>query len=396
MNSNVKGADLDALELLATEIERKAGSLGSVTQAATDGVLALDRLWDGPDSDQYRQVWLRTHRPRLNLAVQELEAAATTIRRNRRAQELTSTAVTGAATAAVGLRTVDLRPVGAQTHAGQTTDADLPPFPPPPPPPPDGDGSAEHGSKGRNWFQDRWDDGQRAFWFEVADGADTLGLDNAARHMRHYLGNSGDDLAVDPAEMVDDLPGFGEAVEQTIEFDLQIMISDRIDAEYTGEPLTFQVTTDWESYYAEPSESQDWFYGLGGFAYAVGADVTVVPGPDGRPVVEVSHQTHVFDRYNWDDGKSVDIGPFNVSDESLGHLHEVGRAQEFEVRGTSDPDSFTYDYEPDLPGGPPAGPPEPEPVDVNGTDDGRDRTDDPTRNDDRSRRSGDRESDPYR
>lgn len=92
MGASVQGADLEALDLLARDIQRHAGTLQAVTNQATSGVTALDRLWDGPDSAQFKQQWLRTHRPKMNLAMQELRDAAATIERNRRAQELTSAA----------------------------------------------------------------------------------------------------------------------------------------------------------------------------------------------------------------------------------------------------------------------------------------------------------------
>lgn len=53
---------------------------------------------------------------------------------------------------------------------------------------------------------------------------------------------------------------------------------------------------------------------------------------------------HVFDRYNWDKGKSVTIGPFVITDESLGQLHQAGLAQEYEVNGTSSSTTSSWSY----------------------------------------------------
>jgi hypothetical protein len=66
---------------------------------------------------------------------------------------------------------------------------------------------------------------------------------------------------------------------------------------------------------------------------------------------------HVFDRYNWDKGKSVTIGPFVVTDESLGELHRTGLAQEYEVNGISSPvtTSWTYSGSSSTPAPPTAG-----------------------------------------
>lgn len=220
----------------------------------------------------------------------------------------------------------------------------LPGRPDPPPKPEAGDGSAEYGSVERSWLERRYDEAQVVLWNRVADGADAMGLDNAARNMRHYLGNSGSEQNVAPEAMLRDLPGFREKANQTFEYELLPQIDERIAKEYNGQPLRFQVTTEWQGYYAEKGESEDWYYAIGGFSYAHGADVIVTPNPDGSPHVEVEHQLHIFDRYNWDKGKGVDIMGVRVGDAQLGHLHEVGQAKEFEVWGTSGSNHYAYDH----------------------------------------------------
>jgi hypothetical protein len=231
--------------------------------------------------------------------------------------------------------------VGPSPQTSVVESLGLPSFPTPPPLKP-GDGSGPHGVKERDSFEDQLDEARYALFLAGADAADGLGLDNASRHMRHYLSNSGEAIQVDPDKMVGDLPGFRAKVEEMIQDKLQGEINDRIEAEYNGEPIDFLLTTDWGDYYATKSESLDWFFGIGGFHYAVGAAVDVHVGQDGNPIVEVQHQTHVFDRYNWDEGKSVLFGL--IRDEYVGHLHEVGVAHEFEVYGSSEIRSFSYVY----------------------------------------------------
>ena len=63
--------------------------------------------------------------------------------------------------------------------------------------------------------------------------------------------------------------------------------------------------------------------------------------PGGRPTVTVDYKTHVFDRYNWDTGKSVEIGGRTITDQQMGELHTAGVAQEYNIRGSSG----TYHYE---------------------------------------------------
>ncbi len=65
---------------------------------------------------------------------------------------------------------------------------------------------------------------------------------------------------------------------------------------------------------------------MGGFSHAQTASFSVVSGSDGSPIVKIDSKLHVFDHYNWDAGKVVTIGPFDVRDEQLGSLHESGLA----------------------------------------------------------------------
>ncbi|KPI10898.1 hypothetical protein OV450_3206 [Actinobacteria bacterium OV450] len=63
--------------------------------------------------------------------------------------------------------------------------------------------------------------------------------------------------------------------------------------------------------------------------------VTVEPGADGEPVVGLDYQVNVWDRYNWDQGKGVTIGKFEIPDGEPAQQHKVGLAQEFNMAGSS-------------------------------------------------------------
>ena len=217
----------------------------------------------------------------------------------------------------------------------------LPDFPPPPAQPSSGDGSGAHGSN-PSGLGDR----ANALLFQrISDVAETLGLDDAARHMRHYLNNTGDTLLIRPEELMRDMPQFQNRVDYTFKNDLIHQINDRIANEYQGQPMSFKHTTQWLPFYAGQSQYPNWFFAMGGFSYAHGAEVTVTPDPNGgSPIVNVRHQLHVFDRYNWDENKSVTIGPLTITDEALGALHEAGLAKEYEIRGTSSIQETSYQY----------------------------------------------------
>lgn len=227
---------------------------------------------------------------------------------------------------------------GAATPAGITPGAGVPGFPAPPAAPATGDGSGAHGSRAATL-------GDRAFEqvaYRVADAADAIGLNNAARNMRHYLGNSGDVLQIDPARLAADIPAIGADMTSTWNSQVRDQALAHVRANYDGQPMQFQITSQWNGAYATKDASQDWFYAVGGFSYAHTANVTVTPRADGGATVRIEGQTHVFDRYNWDGGKAVTIGPMTVRDEQLGALHDAGLAREFEIRGSSNAPSGTY------------------------------------------------------
>jgi hypothetical protein len=179
-------------------------------------------------------------------------------------------------------------------------------------------------------------------FYRAADAADALGMNNAARHMRHYLENSGSTMQIDPNKMVKDLPVIKSRIDASYQTNVIDAAKAKVTAEFNGKPMTFQITTPWKSEYATKGMSQDWFYAVGGFSYSHTATVTVTPGKDGQPIVHIDSKLNVFDRYNWDGGKSVTIGPFTVTDERLGQLHKTGLAKEFEVRGSSDLPSVDF------------------------------------------------------
>lgn len=225
--------------------------------------------------------------------------------------------------------------------------AQPPPAPPPPPAPASGDGAGPYAAE-KPTLKDRL---TKETFEGVADGADALGLHHAAANMRHYLENTGGAQTVSPDEMLRDVPSFRRAEVRTYKSDVTDRVNAEIAKNYHGQPMHFQITSEWHGAYAQKGESQDWFYAVGGFSYSHTADVTVTPGADGKPQVSISSQVHVFDRYNWDPGKGVTIGPISVPDASPGRLHQVGLAQEYDVKGDGGVRCESYLYEGPASGG---------------------------------------------
>ncbi len=203
--------------------------------------------------------------------------------------------------------------------------------------------SGSHGSQSDgsgDWGADSDDRGvtDRAnhyMWSRIALVAESWGLTNAARHMRHYLGNTGADLQVDPDLMLRDVPDLAAAYDAHIA-SLQAEANQTAHAmSISGSVSTSLQTPRMSDVYCDKSASADWFYAIGGFTYWVTAEVTFTLQPDGTIQAEMVTQLHIFDRYNWDGGKAVTIGGITVTDEQLGRLHRVGLAREFEVHGSS-------------------------------------------------------------
>ncbi|WEW56091.1 hypothetical protein PRK78_001526 [Emydomyces testavorans] len=201
-------------------------------------------------------------------------------------------------------------------------DLAIPPPPADPPKPPKGDGIGPYKSKEAS-FGDRI---SKLKFQAMASAADGLGLHNAANNLRHYLDNSGKDLFIPPENMLKDLAGLRNTV--------QILAQNQASATFkaiTGDKGEKAFSSKWTGYYATTTESKDWFYALGGFSVSV----TGVVSKTGAKAGTLKYAVHVFDRYNWDNGKSVDIGPFHFEDRELGELHLKGLAREYTVRGTS-------------------------------------------------------------
>lgn len=190
-----------------------------------------------------------------------------------------------------------------------------------PPQPADGDGIGPYNSKGAGW-KDRLN---KVKFFTIAAAAGEIGLTNAERGMRHYLGNSGDDLNVAPGPMMNDLPEFRKAA--------QALAQNEATKAYraiSAKSGSKAFSSKWDTYYATKEKSWDWFYAIGGFSFSVTGVVTKKSGGG-----SLKYQVHIFDRYNWDAGKSVTIGPFTFEDRELGELHLKGLAREYVVRGSS-------------------------------------------------------------
>jgi hypothetical protein len=253
------------------------------------------------------------------------------------------------------------------------------------------------------------DNAYHKLWSGVAIAAGLAGFPQSAKHMNHYLRNSGEEYTFsekDVARLVQEM-NFAkpEVIKGVAENKLQ-MVKD--EAAKSGQDLDFEMAEssfkmgayqyrihsnisklkdrlgmmrfekaqnfrEWlksqmakdgslslerpiERHYSRIAAKQgnDWFYALGNFSSVVTTVPLVAEVKEESVVVNWVSYLSIFDRYNWDGGKSVQL--FNhwcvklqnvkcsnleeffaikVSDASIGRLHKVGLAQEFIVRGIS-------------------------------------------------------------
>jgi peptidoglycan hydrolase-like protein with peptidoglycan-binding domain len=150
--------------------------------------------------------------------------------------------------------------------------------------------------------------------------------DDAARHLAHYLGNTGMTFRIDLEGMI------AEVGLARWQFERQL---DRLK-DYVGQlpPGTHDVTSmRVEVGYNLSDDSWNWCYAVGGYLVWMKGRATIVGtglGHDCRLDLEYKF----FDRYNWDRGKRVRVAGVWIEDDTMGDLHRQGMAQEFDMVGT--------------------------------------------------------------
>ncbi|WP_125776040.1 hypothetical protein [Antribacter gilvus] len=382
--SEMWGADVAALRAFAQACEKNAQRIDDA--ARTVDQLIRSSVWKGPNAEEFASRWSSVHRPAAQAAATAVGAMGTKLARNADLQDETSAADDGG-------RRDQGRDAGGDRGDSRGTDRDdatgrsgddregdrdreenrdqqeddrregyldagptpadpehsIPgpqPYPgglgdpvpgegapdtePPAWSPPDG-GSGEHGSEDDGFWDRRKEDA-----IELAANAAGVGWSDASRNLLHFLDNSGQDLTQPVDTMLKDLPGFEDKVTAREE-QLGADAIRRAQASGATGPVTFPVNTAWDGYYAGQSQSANWYYATGGFSYNLNGQVTVYPPdtPGGEWRYETETAVNSRDRYNWDGGKGVNIGPLSVSDAELQELHRKGLAQEYNLVGRS-------------------------------------------------------------
>ncbi|MGW0365284.1 hypothetical protein [Streptomyces sp. NPDC002990] len=196
-------------------------------------------------------------------------------------------------------------------------------------------GSGKHGSAEAGW--DDWiTKGKIGL---LIDGGDMGGLTDASRHMEHYVDNSGEPMKLPVDTMLTDDPGFQTHIANNHLQEYGVVWRDQALAEFQrngGRPVVIPVETSSGADYSFTQKSnENWFYAVGSTRSNVTGVVTVVPGSDGVPLVGLEYQVNAWDRYNWDEGKGVDVLGVSIPDGEMGRQHKVGMAQEYDMVGSS-------------------------------------------------------------
>ncbi|MEU5161834.1 hypothetical protein AB0G74_19840 [Streptomyces sp. NPDC020875] len=200
-------------------------------------------------------------------------------------------------------------------------------------------GAGEHDSRGVG-VGDRWTE---AKMYLLTEGADAKGMTDAARHMDHYLGNSGKPMNLPVDRMMADVPAFKTYVDDIVRLN-QDGWREQAAEEFRkngGKPVVIPVEARHpDDFYFTDKLDANWYYAVGGVNTNVTGVVTAVPDANGNPKISIDYQANVWDRYNWDEGKGVKVGPLDIPDGDMAKLHRVGLAQEFDMAGSSDVRSY--------------------------------------------------------
>lgn len=176
----------------------------------------------------------------------------------------------------------------------------------------------------------------------IAEAADWKGDNDAARHMAHYLGNSGTNMDLPVDKMMSDVPRFNAHIEDGIR-EHQAAWRDDALAEFRrngGRPVAMPVETGNRDFTFTRDVDNNWFYAVGSTRSNVTGVVTVVPDENGQPKAGLDYQANAWDRYNWVESKGVTIdlpwgSDMSIPDGRMARLHTTGIAQEFDMAGSS-------------------------------------------------------------
>lgn len=189
---------------------------------------------------------------------------------------------------------------------------------------------------------------------EMIRHAKKNGMPNAARHLEHYIGNTGTPLKINLGKMYWDNEIFRDQVNENLNrlHDTAWRIYSN---HFYGKTISFTLQSGWGN--AEPSGG-DWHYAVGGASISASTVYTFSPGRDGISVT-IDRRIDLYNRYNWDymvSKKPGDAGKLVPkvahirlpngrrilwSDEHFGRMNRLGTARDYDMYGSWRPPSKT-------------------------------------------------------
>lgn len=148
---------------------------------------------------------------------------------------------------------------------------------------------------------------------------------DAAKHMLHYMNNTGSPINIDYSGLLNSVPSAKEQFTNNKEFAQRFCETLPTD---THEIVSKEVI----GVYCTQSVSANWFFAVGGFA-CWGKGTVRITGTPGARHFKLTFIWNFFDRYNWDGGKAVTIAGITITDKFMATFHRQGLAMEFDMKG---------------------------------------------------------------
>lgn len=152
--------------------------------------------------------------------------------------------------------------------------------------------------------------------------------DDAVKHMRHYLRNSGRDYTIDLRGLINDVTDEKELYNRELNEAKRFV-------EASGRTGRFEITSNsTRGGYIRQSENRNWYFAVGGYSVWGKGVANVTADAQGRKSYSLEFEYRFFDRYNWDGGKQVTLFGVTITDEFMARFHREGLAQEFDMYGS--------------------------------------------------------------
>lgn len=151
-------------------------------------------------------------------------------------------------------------------------------------------------------------------------------LPDAWAHLKHYLGNSGSKYTIRFAKMISDVKTVKDLQKKELDEAMKYVEEKLRDGSHS---ITSLATS---GGYVSQAENPNCFFAVGGYS-VWGKGTAKVTGNSN--CFELDFDFKFFDRYNWDNGKSVWIAGQEITDEFMGTFHRQGLAKEFDMVGSA-------------------------------------------------------------